>query len=221
MNHPYKGLFVTFEGIDFNGKTTQLKLLGNHIKSLGANVILSKEPGGTLIGDEIRRLLLDKKYDGMYRETELMLFNASRSQLVGEVLIPALKRGDVFLSDRFYDSTTAYQGYGRGLSLEGIKVITNIISRGVVPDITFLFDITVDESYKRRLTSLVIDRIESSEYGFYERVRNGYLSMAKQEPERIKVIDGMRTIEEIHEEVKGYFDGLFVSKYHTNENSFD
>ena len=123
MNHNYKGMFVTFEGLDFSGKSIQVKLLEKYSRSLGFNVVSHREPGGTLVGERIRNILLDKKNMGMCNETELLLFNAARGQYAQDLLIPALKRGDIFLSDRFYDSTTAYQGYGRGVHLDAIKLI--------------------------------------------------------------------------------------------------
>ncbi len=212
MNN-YKGLFATFEGLDFSGKSTQANILRDYLVSLGISVIYHREPGGTRIGEKIRELLSDKDNKEMSKQTELMLFNASRSQLVQQALIPALQRGDVFLSDRFYDSSTAYQGYGRGLSLEGINVINNVVSQGISPDLTFLVDITLEEMYRRKKVALLSDRIESSGYQFYQRVKKGYLEMARNESLRIKVIDGMRTIEECSQEIKKYFDEVFELKF--------
>jgi|SRR3989344_4926303 len=212
MNHNYKGMFVTFEGLDFSGKSIQVKLLEKYSRSLRFNVVSHREPGGTLVGERIRNILLDKKNMGMCNETELLLFNAARGQYAQDLLIPALKRGDIFLSDRFYDSTTAYQGYGRGVHLDAIKLINGFATKGITPDITYLIDITVEESYRRKGTILE-DRMESGGYEFYERVRNGYLTIAKEEPKRIKLIDGMKSIEECHAEIKQHFDKIFSLKF--------
>ncbi len=200
-------MFITFEGVDLCGKTTQAEILIKKLKDLGYEVVFVREPGGTKISEIIRDILLDLKNREMDSITELFLFSASRAQLVKEVILPALNSGKIVICDRFYDSTLAYQGYGRGIDIEKIKVINELASSGLVPDVTFLIDIPVDEIYRRKSklieTSGVknsTDRMESSGFEFYERVRQGYLEIAKMS-ERFVVIDGMMGIDEISEKI--------------------
>lgn len=193
-------MFITFEGIDFCGKTTQIKLLVEYLKKTNNQVMLIREPGGTEISENIRELLLNKKYNKMVMETELFLFSASRAQLVREKIIPELQKGNYVISDRFHDSSTAYQGYGRGIEIDIIKSIHKLAIGNLIPDITFLIDIPVEVSNCRKYADCNVepDRIESSSKDFYEKVRNGYLEMA-QKDSRFVVIDGTLAIDEIHE----------------------
>lgn len=198
-------MLITFEGVDLCGKTTQAEILVNRLKNLGYNIIFVREPGGTKISEDIRNILLSAQNREMDPLTELFLFSASRAQLVKEVIIPALKSGKIVICDRFYDSTLAYQGYGRGIDIEKIKIINEIASSNIVPDITFLIDIPVEEIYRRMPKSIEakkdeVDRIENSGLDFYNRVRNGYLEIAK-ESERFIVIDGMKKIDEISQQI--------------------
>jgi dTMP kinase len=195
-------MFITFEGIDFCGKSTQVELLKKYLENKGKQVEIIREPGGTEISEKIRDILLDRKNHGMFMETEILLFSASRAQLVREKIRPYLEKGIYVISDRFHDSSTAYQGFGRGIIIEQILQIHKMAIGDTVPDITFLIDIPVDEAEKRksRNKSVELDRIEVSEDNFYQNVRNGYLSLARQD-KRIRVIDGMKSVEEVHRDI--------------------
>ncbi|MFH0989214.1 MAG: dTMP kinase [bacterium] len=196
-----KGLFITFEGIDCSGKSTQVELLVEHLRQAGREVIVPRDPGGTEIGEKIRSILLDKKNLGMSRETELFLFGASRSQLVQDVILPSLQEGNIVVCDRFYDSTTAYQGWGRGLSIEAIRQMNQVAARGLIPDITFFIDIPIDEIGRRmKKQQTTADRMESNGTSFYENVRAGYFALAA-EDKRVIVIDGTQTIERIQHQI--------------------
>ena len=202
-------MFLSFEGIDCCGKTTQAKLLVEKLKSENRETLFLREPGGTEISEQIRQILLHKKNLKMTQITELLLFSASRAQLVTEVIKPAIAKGTVVITDRFVDSTTAYQGYGRGLHHGGVKGINAIATNGLMPKKTFIIDITVQEMYSRRQAShQEIDRMEMSNEDFYNRVRDGYLQMAKEEPSRFVVIDGKQPIEDIHSIICKEVDGL-------------
>lgn len=194
-------MFISFEGIDFCGKSTQIKKLEEYFRLLNKNVIVIREPGGTLISEKIRDILLDNKNQKMVMETEILLFSASRSQLVREVIRPHLKNGYIVISDRFHDSSTAYQGFGRGLSVDDIKNIHKIAIGETVPDLTFLIDIPVEVAHKRKTDKAgSLDRIENSDTEFYSRVRKGYLQIAREES-RFRVIDGNRDVELIHKDI--------------------
>jgi len=190
-------MFLTFEGLDASGKTTQAQILVEALRAGGsAAVRFIREPGGTVISERLRELLLDRRTLGLSDLAELFLFSASRAQLVREVIAPALARGETVVCDRFYDSTTAYQGYGRGLAIGTIATINEIASAGTVPDLTILVDITVDEVLRRKRTAGAEgDRMEGGGREFFERVREGYLAIAREHPERVRVFDGMRSID--------------------------
>jgi dTMP kinase len=195
-------MFITFEGIDFCGKSTQVELLEKFLRERGEKVEVLREPGGTEISEKIRKILLDKENHKMFMEAELLLFAASRAQLVREVIIPKLQEGYFILSDRFHDSSVAYQGYGRGIDLDFVSKLQNFAIDSAVPDITFFIDITLEEMKKRKAIfgRGNLDRIERSENEFYEKIRKGYIELSERE-ERFVRIDGMRTVEEIHEEI--------------------
>jgi dTMP kinase len=192
-------MFITFEGIDFCGKSTQVELLQNYLIKKGKNVLLIREPGGTDISEKIRDILLDKKNDKMVIESEILLFSASRAQLVREKIRPFLNEGYYVISDRFHDSTTAYQGYGRGIPIDSVMHINSVAIEETVPDITFFIDIPVSVSANRKKLKhpTELDRIEISQDHFYDKVRSGYLQIACQE-KRFRVIDGTLNINEIH-----------------------
>lgn len=195
-------MFISFEGIDCCGKTTQVKLLIEKLQSQNRHVVLLREPGGTVISERIREILLDKKNSKMIQITELLLFSAGRAQLVSEVIKPALLQNKIVICDRYVDSTTAYQGYGRGLTLGAVKTINRVATTDVMPKKTFFIDITVQEMHERRRANIhEIDRMELSNEEFFHRVRDGYLELAKEEPDRFIVIDGKQPIESIHEEI--------------------
>jgi len=195
-------MFITFEGLDFSGKTTQIQLLRTYLENEGKNTLVIREPGGTEISEKIRNILLDKKNNAMFPETELLLFYASRAQLFHELILPELKKGTFVLSDRFYDSSTAYQGYGRGLDIDFIKMLNKFALNNHKPDLTFYIDLTLEEIEKRksRGNSPELDRIESSNSDFYKKVREGYLALV-QECERVRLIEGNRSVEEIFNEI--------------------
>lgn len=192
-------MFITFEGIDFCGKSTQVELLKKYFEDKGKSVQVIREPGGTEISEKIRDILLDKKNNKMFMETELLLFSASRAQLVREKIIPFLQRGEIVISDRFHDSSTAYQGFGRGLPIEFVLSVHKLAIGNTIPDLTFIIDIPVEVAVKRKAekTHQELDRIEVSSNDFFAKVRNGYLTLAEKE-KRFKVIDGTQSIETIH-----------------------
>jgi len=183
-----KGLFITFEGIDGCGKTTQVTALKNSLESKGTKVIVIREPGATLIGEKIRSILLDKANYGMSSETEVLLYEAARAQIVNEVIRPALRAGEVVICDRFYDSSVAYQGYARGLPLESIDFLNRFATGGLEPDLTFLLDLPAEAAWERMNDREgVHDRLEIEGLGFMEKVRAGYLELAGKHARIIKL----------------------------------
>ena len=206
-------MFITYEGLDFSGKSTQVGLLADTLSQSGAKILVLRDPGGTAIGERIRAVLLDRELRDMSDSTELFLFSASRSQLVQEIIKPALHNGTIVVCDRFYDSTTAYQGWGRGLSLDAIKTMNRVAANGLVPAITYFIDIPVSEIEQRMMHQKAgADRMEMSGRAFYERVREGFLQLAKEEP-RFEVVDGRLSIEEIRQNIWSRFQ-----KELTNQN---
>ena len=199
MTYSHQGILITFEGCDGGGKTTQLQLLTERLKQTKRAFLALREPGGTDIGETVRSILLQKKHASLCAEAELLLFEAARAQLVHEVIRPALNEGKIVLCDRFMDSTTAYQGAGRYLSLKAINVMNAFATGDVRPDVTFLLDVPPKVSRQRVLqrTFNDLDRMEGEELNFYERVREGYLRLAETHPERIIVVDACRDKEVI------------------------
>ena len=198
-----KGMFITFEGADGCGKTTQMKLLAEYLEKKGIDVVLTREPGAKGLGEKVREILLN--YEGPVSDRcESFLFLADRAQNIDIIVNPAVEEGKIVLCDRHIDSTVAYQGYGRGLDIERINMLNNIATNGRKPDLTFVFDIDVETSMAR--VGKEKDRMESAGIDFHNRVRQGYLELAKQEPQRIKVIDAAKSIEEIHAEVVNIFN---------------
>lgn len=195
-------MFITFEGIDFSGKTTQVELLRKYLIGKGKNVQLIREPGGTEISEIVRTILLDKSHNKMTMETEIFLFSASRAQLVREKIRPYLQDGIYVILDRFHDSTTAYQGFGRGVPLDSVAHINKLAIGETIPDITFFIDIPVEEANKRKRMNnrSELDRIEVSSNEFYEKVRSGYLFLAENES-RFRVLDGTLSEEDIHKKI--------------------
>lgn len=202
-------MFITFEGIDFCGKSTQVQLLKDYFERKGKSVKVIREPGGTEISEKIRDILLDKKNNKMFMETELLLFSASRAQLVRQKIIPFIKQGVIVISDRFHDSSTAYQGFGRGIPIDSVLNLHKLAIGDTIPNITFIIDIPVEIAIKRKSdkTHQELDRIEVSANDFFEKVRNGYLTLAKNE-KRFRVIDGTQTIETIHKLIINYIEEL-------------
>lgn len=193
-----KGLFITFEGGDGCGKTTQIKLLDEYLRNKGYKTLLTREPGSKGLGVKVREILLN--YDGEVSPVcESFLFLADRAQNVDCIIKPALEDGTIVICDRHTDSSVAYQGYGRGLDIDRINMLNNIATSGLKPDLTIVLDVDVETSQKR--VGAEKDRMESAGVEFFERVRQGFLEIAKQEPDRVKVVDSTKTIEEIHKEI--------------------
>jgi len=205
-------MFITFEGIDASGKTTQIKLFEKYLIEQNFRVIVVREPGGTKLSEQIRNLLLSKDNFNMVKECEIFLFSASRAQLVREVIIPKLQEGYIVLSDRFHDSTTAYQGTGRDINLEDVYAIHRIAIDDCIPDLTFFLDIPFEEFLRRKnLVNLSPDRIESQGKEFFERVREGYLKIQTREPDRFKIINGIGSTDEIHKKIVQIFTDKLIS----------
>jgi dTMP kinase len=202
-------MFITFEGIDFCGKSTQIELLKSYLLKNKKKVQVIREPGGTEISEKIRTMLLDKENSKMIMETEFLLFSASRAQLVREKIRPYLDEGIYVISDRFHDSSTAYQGYGRGISIKVILSIHKLAIGNTIPDITFFIDIPVEIAEQRRQEKLSkhLDRIENSNKDFYSRVRNGYFELTKNE-NRFRILNGIDNIENIHERIINEIDKI-------------
>lgn len=203
-----KGVFITFEGIDGCGKSTQCELLKNYLESTGKDFVFVREPGGTVIGERIREILLDKKNTRMTARTELLLFEAARAQITDEVIRPALEEGRIVLCDRFFDSSSAYQGKARGMGMDFVASLNMAATGGLKPDITFFFDISVEEALARRgKRGEASDRIELAGLKFQEDVRSGYLELAGNSDGRIVTIDAKLGIDEIFEQIKGALEG--------------
>jgi dTMP kinase len=195
-------VFITLEGPDGSGKTTQAHLLVERLRQQGHRVVLTREPGGTVIGDQVRAILHDPANSDMRPQAEILLYSASRAQLVAQVIRPALAEAQVVISDRFYDSTLAYQGYGRGLDLPTLWEITRFATGGLVPDLTLCLDIRPEEGLKRRrLSGEEWNRLDQEALEFHRRVRAGYLELAGLEPHRWVVIDAARSVDEVQAEI--------------------
>jgi len=194
-----EGFFITFEGIDGSGKTTQLKLTEKYLKNLKYEVLSLREPGSTPLSERIRRILLDKKMN-INPVSELLLYVSARAELVEQVIAPALGEGKIVLCDRFYDSTVAYQGYGRKLDIDWVRQVNRAAVGEYTPDLTFLVDITYRKSLERRKQQS--DRLEAESKAFFSRVRKGFLEIASREKRRVIILDGKKSPEKIFEEVK-------------------
>ncbi len=197
-----QGYFISFEGPDGSGKSTQMKLIKEFLHEKGFDLVITREPGGTRISEKIREIILDNTHTEMDYIAEALLYAASRAQHVSQVIIPALREGKVVICDRFVDSSLVYQGVGRGLGA-CVKEINDIAIRGCMPDITFLFKIAPEESKKRIQCE---DRLEMEEMDYHKKVYKGYLQLEKEYPDRIKGINASRSVEEIHKEIKGYLE---------------
>ncbi len=196
-------LFITFEGPDGSGKTTQIFLLTEWLRRQGREVALTREPGGTEIGDQIRAVLHDPYNTAMDARTEILLYSASRAQHVAQFIRPSLAAGKVVISDRYYDSTLAYQGYGRGLDLGVLRAITAFATGDLTPALTVYLDITPEEGLqRRRLGGDEWNRLDAEALEFHQRVRAGYLKLVEQEPERWVVIEAARSVEEVQAEIR-------------------
>ncbi len=211
------GTFITFEGIDGSGKSTQLRLLANFLASRNCDVLLTREPGGTPVGNRLRAALLDAQ-EQVDPLAELLVFAADRAQHVRRVLRPALKTGQVVFSDRYADATAAYQGAGRGFPPELIAEIIQLATEGLKPDLTVLFDLGIEESNvrtrRRSDGKRKTDRLDGESSDFHARVRNEYLRIARNDPQRVKVIETNRPVDETHERVKEIVVPFLISRGH-------
>lgn len=205
---------ITFEGGDGTGKTTQLKLLESHFAARGKACLSTREPGGTSLGKLLRQVLLEVGKQNISSPTELFLYLADRAHHVREVILPALESGRLVLCDRYTDSTLAYQGYGRGIDLALLRRLNDMASRGLQPDLTFLLDCPVDvglsrtarRQLKEKAANNREDRFERERAEFHEKVRRGFLEMARAEPERIYLLDATRSVQHVHEEIRKIVD---------------
>lgn len=203
------GKFISIEGIEGAGKSTQLQFIAEYLRSRGKQVVVTREPGGTPLGEEIREVLLKPTDQSMAEETELLLMFAARAEHIKQVIQPALERGDWVLSDRFVDATFAYQGGGRGINEQRIGELADWTLQGCHTDVTFLFDLPVALGQTRvEQRQQQKDRFEQEKQVFFERVRNCYLARAKAEPQRIKLIDASQSIEAIQQQLSCHLDEL-------------
>jgi dTMP kinase len=217
MEEPVKGLFITFEGPDGSGKTTQLKKLAVMLQQAGHSVIVTREPGGTSISDQIRTIVLSPDNSAMIGQTEVLLYAASRSQHVHEKIIPALIAGHIVLCDRFIDASVAYQAFGSGMEESEVKVINQFASSGLKPHRTYMVEVPVEVSQQRLLQRdqsefhLLLDRIEQKGSEYHNRVREAFLEIAKQESNRVCLINGNRNEDVIFADIQRDFQQFFVN----------
>lgn len=212
--------FISFEGGDGSGKSTQLRLLADYLSRQGHACLCTREPGGTNLGRMIRKVLLEVRDESIASQTELFLYLADRAQHIQEVIRPALAGGKIVLCDRFTDSTLAYQGYGRGADLHMLGEMNLMASGGMVPDLTFLLDCPVDLALSRtarriqaeRSTESREDRFECEDVGFHERVRRGFEELAQAESERIRVLDASRSVEEVHAQIRAIVESEMTKR---------
>ncbi len=209
-----KGIFITLEGPEGSGKSTQLKRLSAYLKRKGLNVLSTREPGGTRIGERVREILLSPRNRGMSPLAELLLYLASRAQLVEEVMRPALGQGKVVVSARFSDSSLAYQGYGRGLDKQLIRKMNRVTTGSLKPDLTILLDINIPQGLKRARAGSKGDRLEREAREFHQRVREGYLKLAEREPKRIKIVKVVGSIGQVQERIRQHVDELLKIPSH-------
>lgn len=197
-----KGYFISVEGTDGSGKSTQVKLLIEYFKASEKEFTYLREPGGAKISEQIREIILNSENVEMHKDTEMLLYAAARAQLVNEVILPALDADKIVICDRFVDSSFAYQSFGRGIPYEMVKTVNDIAISGRMPDITLFFDLSPEAAAARRLArGEVGDRLENEDAAFHKAVYEGYKTLAEKMPDRIKVIDARRTIEEVHADV--------------------
>jgi dTMP kinase len=195
-------LFITLEGPDGGGKSTQASLLVEYLQAHGVQVQLTREPGGTAIGDQIRRTLMDLGNTGMHPRTEILLFSASRAQIVHQVIRPHLEAGGVVVCDRFADSTLAYQGYGHGLDLTALRIITAFATGGLKPDLTLLLDLPAEDGLQRRERGGHWNRLDAYDLEFHKRVRQGYFELAAAEPGRWSTVDASRPMDVVQADIQ-------------------
>ncbi len=203
MKSRRRGMFITFEGIDGCGKSTQIDLVYKYLTGLGYRAITLREPGSTPVAERIRDILLDRRAH-ITDITELLLYEAARAEITHKEIVPALESGTFVLCDRFYDSTTAYQGYGRKLDIAMVRRLHRVAAGRISPDLTLLFDVDLKTAMKRR--GKKVDRLESQSRAFFERVRKGFLEIARKERKRVRVIDAAQAVEQVFEDVRKYLN---------------
>jgi dTMP kinase len=204
-------MLITFEGIEGSGKSTQVKILYEHLLSRGLGVIRTREPGGTMFGEALRKVFLQENMQ-VYPLSELLVFMAMRAQHVEEVIMPALQDGKIVLCDRFVDATYAYQGYGRGIDLGIIETLNRLVTKGVRPNLTILLNCTVNMGFKRKAgLDASMDRFEKEAASFHRKIRNAYLKLSKEDPKRFFVVDGKAPVGEVQRVIREKVDRLLES----------
>ena len=206
-----KGIFITMEGPDGSGKTTQIELLKKELEQSGYKGTITREPGGNRISEAIRGIILNKDYSEMSPVTECLLYASARAQLIAEVVGPSLENGEAVISDRFVDSSLVYQGIARGLGIETVYEINKIAIAGYMPDATFLLDLTAEEGIRRKKDQKELDRMELAGLEFHKKVAEGYRTLAERFPERIQVIDATQSVETISGLIKERVYGILNS----------
>lgn len=207
-----RGIFITMEGPDGSGKSTQIELLKQYLESAGYDVLITREPGGNRISEAIREIILNSEYTEMSPVTEMMLYASARAQLIAEVIGPAIESGKAVISDRFVDSSLVYQGMARGLGVETVYEINKVAIGEYMPQLTIMLDLPAEVGISRKKDQKELDRMELESLEFHKKVAAGYREMAKRFPERIKSIDATLPIEEIYGIIKGSVEGLLGSK---------
>ena len=210
-NTATRGLFISVEGIDGAGKSTHLEFIGNYLETKGIKSIVTREPGGTEIGEMLRDILLHSKHN-IHRVTELLLMFASRQELIHNVIMPNLDRGIWVIADRFIDASIAYQGVGRKIGVEAVRQVANLLEPHLQTDLTFLFDVSLDKALRRVAKHGKQDRIEREEEGFFASIQQAYWELAKAEPQRIKVLNTDKTKEETRATISLYLDKFLAQK---------
>ncbi len=206
-------VFLTLEGPEGSGKTTQIQLLDRALRARGLRVVCTREPGGTAIGEQIRTVLHAHENTAMVPAAEVLLYSADRAQHVRQVVAPALRRGDIVISDRYAESTLAYQGYGRGLDMDALRGITAFATDGLTPDLVVYLDLDVELGLQRKQREQALgrgewNRMDQQEIAFHRRVREGYLTMAREEPGRWLVVDAAQSIETVHRAIRERIDAM-------------
>ncbi|TCS88754.1 dTMP kinase [Keratinibaculum paraultunense] len=207
-----KGIFIALEGPDGSGKSTIMKLLNDYFTERNIDVIVTREPGGTEIGEEIRRIILDNRYDNMLPETEALLYAASRGQHVHEKILPALNEGKIVICERFILSSLAYQGVGRNLGIKEVKMINDFAIKGIRPDLTLFFSVDPEITLKRKIYIKGGDRLEREGYEFHNKVYEGYMKLLKMNPANVKIIDATKSIEEVFKQSIYYIENILKTK---------
>ncbi len=206
------GLFISIEGTDGSGKTTQIRLLEEYFKNKGFYVVCTREPGGNMISEKIRELIIDKENTEMTAVTEALLYAAARAQHVTSDILPVLEDGGIVISDRFLDSSLVYQGFARGLGIKTVKDMNKYAVNGLEPDMTFFLRLKPEDGIKRKKNQKELDRMESENEKFHQMVYGGYMQLARRNKQRIKVIDALKSVEDIHSEIIENIEKLFSEK---------